>query len=79
MEHVVEARPLRQLQTIGHLSDALQDSERPCIARAKLALGARLEGLGGAVEEAQPHPITHRELHVTMTCVVILLGELLGL
>jgi hypothetical protein len=79
MEHVVQASTLRQLQTIGHLPDALQDLERPCIARPKLALGARLEGLGGAVEEAQPHPITHRELHVPMTYVVVLLGELLGL
>ena len=31
------------------------------------------------MEKTQPHPITHRELCLTMMIVVVVLGQLLGL
>jgi len=79
MEDVVQAGALRKLELVGHRPDALPHLEGPGAARPKLALGAWLQGLGGAMEKTQPHPIPNRELQLTMGGVIVLLGDLLRL
>ena len=79
MEDVMQASARRELESVRHRPDALQHLKGPGKAGAKLALGARLQGLGGAMEKTQPHPITHRELQLAMGGVVVLLGDLLRL
>jgi len=79
MEDVVDASALRQLETVGDSTDAFEDAERPGPTGPQLALGARVEGLRGAVEKAQPDPRAHLELHVPVVGVVVLLGQLLSL
>jgi len=49
MEDVVQAGALRKLESVGHRPDALRHLEGTGEARPKLALGARLQGLGGAM------------------------------
>jgi hypothetical protein len=78
MEDVVNACTRRQLQTVGERTDALQHTKRPGVARAQLALGARVQGLRRPVKEAQPHPVALRELRLAMMSVVVL-GQLLCL
>ena len=70
---------LRKLEAVHHLADALQHLERTGVARAKLFLGAGLEGLSSAVEQAQPYPISEGKLPVAVGCVVVFLGQLLCL
>ena len=79
VEDVVDAGVLRQLEAVRDTANAFQHLERTSIARTQLALSPRVEGLCGAVEEAQPHPIAHLELHITVAGVVVLLGQLLRL
>jgi len=62
MEDVVQASALRKLEPVGYRPDTLQHLEMPGEARPQLALGPWLQGLGGAVEQTQPHPISHHEL-----------------
>ena len=64
---------------VRHPADTFQDAERPCVAGTELALGVRLEGLRHAIQQSQPDPITHLELHIAMPCIIIPLGQLLGL
>jgi len=79
VEDVVDAGVLRQLEAVRDTANAFQHLERTSIARTQLALSPRVEGLCGAVEEAQPHPIAHLELHIAVAGVVVLLGQLLRL
>ena len=79
MEDVVDASTGRKLKAVGHLSDALQHGKWPGVARAQLALRARVKGLRRTVKEMQPHPVAHRKLHIAVVGVVVLLGQLLGL
>ena len=79
MEDVVQESALPKLESVGHRPDALQHLEGPGKARPKLALGSRHQGLGGAMEKTQPHPIPNRELQLTMGGVIVLLGDLLRL
>lgn len=71
IENVMEATIPRQSQVIGYLANVLHHAKLPRAARAKFSLGARLEGLGGALKEAQPHPVTNSELQLTVTAVVV--------
>ena len=43
MEDIVEAGPLRMLQTIGHLANALDHLERASVAGAELTLWTALQ------------------------------------
>jgi hypothetical protein len=79
MKHIVKTRPLRKLQHVRHLPDTLEDTEWSSIMWPKLALGARVQELGGAVKEAEPHPIASSKLQITMAGVVVPLGQLMSL
>jgi hypothetical protein len=56
---------------IGHRADALQDTERPRIPWPELLPGVGLQGLGGTLEQAKPHPIPSNKLQGPMTRVVV--------
>ena len=79
MEDVVDTGAVGQLETVRHLANALQHLKRPSIARAKLLLGTQVQGLGRAVQQAQPNLVADLELHVAVVSVVIFLGQLLSL
>ena len=74
MEDIMQTGVIRKLEAVRHLADALQHLERTGVARAKLPFGAGLEGLGSAVEQAQPYPILDGKHPVVVGCVVIFLG-----
>ena len=79
MEDVMQAHPLRQLESVGHRPNTLQHLKRTGESRSELALGARLQGLRQPMQQTQPHPVSHRELQFTVRGIVVLLGELLRL
>ena len=79
MEDVVEARTSWQLQAVCECADTLQHTKGTGVARSQFALGARVQRLRGPVEEAQPHPIAHRELRLAMMSIVVLPSQLLCL
>lgn len=79
MEDIMETSALQEVEALGHCANALHDLERSDIARAELALGAGGEGLSGAVQQPQPNPVAHLKLHLTMTRIIVLLGQLLSL
>jgi len=74
MEDIMQTGALRKLEAVRHLADALQHLEQTGVARAKLPFGAGLEGLGSAVEQAQPYPIPDGKLPVAVGRVVVFLG-----
>lgn len=75
----MDAGTLWQLKAICKCAHTLQDDEGASVARSKLAPRTRVEGLGGAMKKAQPHPVAHRISHRAMMTVVVVLGELLSL
>src|SRR3954471_13031506 len=79
MEHVVDPGTGWQLESICQLPNTLQDDEGASISRSELALRPRVQGLSRAMQEAQPHPVTHRVLDIAMVAVIVVLGHLLGL
>jgi len=79
MEDIVEAGPLRMLQTIGHLANALDHLERASVAGAELTLWTALQREGRPVQQAKPDPVTHRELQLAVMSVVVVLGVLTSL
>jgi hypothetical protein len=79
MEDVMQTRLRRKLKAVGHQTNALDNPERPGIARAQLALGRRGESMGGSVQQAEQHPCSYDKLHVAMVVVVVPLGVLLRL
>jgi hypothetical protein len=72
-------RPGRHTQPVRHRADALQDLERPCVARTQRPLGSLSKRQSLAMKEAEPDPITDAKLQLAMMGVVVLLGILLGL
>ena len=79
VENIVKTSTCGQLKTIRDVADALEDAKRPGITRTELAIGARREGLGRAVQQPQPDPVTHLELNVAMADIIVFLGQLLSL
>jgi hypothetical protein len=79
MKDVMNASARWQLKTVCERADALQHQKGAHVARTQLALGARVQGLRSPVQEAQPHPIAHRKLRLTVMGVELFLGHLLGL
>jgi hypothetical protein len=66
MEDVMDAGVGRELKTVDDGADVLHNLERSRVARPQLAACLRVEGLRRPVQEAQPDPIPHGELQVTM-------------
>jgi hypothetical protein len=79
MEDVVEARTSWQLKAVCECANTLQHTKGTDVAGSQFALGARVQGVRGPVKEAQPHPITHRELRLAMMSIIVLPGQLLCL
>ena len=79
MEHVVDARPLRQSKPIRHIAHTFQHLVRPGIARAKLAPAPRSQQLSRPMEQPKPHPVPDVESQVPVVGVVVALGVLLCL
>ena len=79
MEDVMQSSAGWKLQPVGNPSNALQHLEWPSVARAKLPFGLGLQRLRGPMKQAQPNPIAHSKLQVTVAGVVVLLRQLLRL
>ena len=74
MEDILQTVTLWKLEAVRHLADELQHLERTGVARAKLPFGMGLEGMGSAVEQAQPYPIPDGKLPVVVGCIIVFPG-----
>ena len=74
MKDVMDACSRWEFQAVGDLADSFRDTEGSSIARSQLAFGAGVERLNSAVQQPQPYPVAHLELHLTMPDVVVFLG-----
>lgn len=79
VEDVVDAGTLRKVEPVRDVADAFCDLERASIPRAKLAPWSWQQGLRRLVENAQEHPITHRELQLAVVAVIVTSRVLLSL
>jgi hypothetical protein len=74
VEDIMDVGALEQLEAVGHRTNLFLNTERPGVARSHLAFGAGVERLSSVVQQPQPYPVAHLELHLTMHVVVVLLG-----
>lgn len=79
MEDIKDARPVRQVKTIGDIAHTFQHLEWPGVARAQLAPRPEDQGLSWPVKEPKPHLVTDVELQGAMVGIVVALGVGLSL
>ena len=79
MEHVVNARTLRELKAVGDITHAFLHLVRPRVMGTQLVAATRQQGLSWAMEQPEPHPVPDVEAQVAMMSVVVALGIVLCL
>uniref|UniRef100_A0A7N1A6G8 Uncharacterized protein n=1 Tax=Kalanchoe fedtschenkoi TaxID=63787 RepID=A0A7N1A6G8_KALFE len=79
MEHIMNFCTKRQLQSIGHIADALEHLEGSVILRPKLGVTSYVQGSCRTMQEAKPYPLTRLILHFAMLTIIHSLVMLLSL
>ena len=79
MEHVMNARTLRESKAIGDVTHAFLHLVRPRVTGTQLVAVTRQQGLSWAMEQPEPHPVPDVEGQVAMVRVVVALGVVLSL
>jgi hypothetical protein len=71
VEDIMDARPVRQVNTIGDIAHTFQHLEWPGVARAQLAPRPGDQGLSWPVKEPKPH----REVEAKQFAHPLMLGN----
>lgn len=79
MEHIVDARPGRKLETIGNRANALNHLKGPVLARSQLGILGILDGRRRALVKTKPYPVTHSKSDIPMCRIMLLLHNALRL